>query len=219
MSWFIRLGIAALVLRALGGERIAGVIRWLDQRLELFSPRGAGVYAAIAPRLLAPLHRLVAKEVAVQPGRVLDVGTGPGALAVEIARRCSACRVVGIDLAPDMLRSAARRASDARVADRVDFMVADAGQLPLADASVDVAVSTLSLHHWRDPAAVLRELWRVVRPGGRVLIYDIRFSYSPRQMAGFVDASPFAADTFDYRPIRAGRLPVALYARYFLRRS
>ncbi len=155
MGWLIRLATVAIVLRALGGERIAGAIRWVDQRLELFSPRGAGVYGAIAPRILAPLHRRVAEEVASRPGLILDVGTGPGALAVEIAGRCPSCRVLGIDLAPEMLRTAAQRAAEAGVSERVDFQVSDAAQLPLADGSIDAAVSTLSLHHWRDPAAVL----------------------------------------------------------------
>jgi len=216
MGWLIRLATVAIVLRALGGERIAGAIRWVDQRLELFSPRGAGVYAAIAPRILAPLHRRVAEEVASRPGLILDVGTGPGALAVEIAGRCPSCRVLGIDLAPEMLRTAAQRAADAGVGDRVDFQVSDAAQLPLADGSIDAAVSTLSLHHWRDPPAVLRELWRVVRPGGRVLIYDTRFSYSERQVAEFLGSTPFGAGSLDYHPLRVGRLPVALYARYVI---
>ena len=219
MGRLIWLATLAIVLRALGGERIAGAIRWVDQRIELFSPRGAGVYAAIAPRILAPLHRRVAEEVASRPGLILDVGTGPGALAVEIAGRCLSCRVLGIDLAPEMLRTAAQRAAEAGVGERVDFQVSDAAQLPLADGSIDAAVSTLSLHHWRDPAAVLRELWRVVRPGGRVLIYDTRFSYSARQVAEFLGATPFGAGSLDYRPLRVGRLPVALYARYIINHS
>lgn len=219
MSWLLRLVIAALLLRAAGGERIAGVIRWLDQRLELFSPRGADAYAAIAPRFLAPLHQSVADEVAVAGGIVLDVGTGPGALAVEIALRCPACQVIGIDLAPEMLRGAAQRAGQAGVGDRVEFRVSNAAHLALGDRSVDTVVSTLSLHHWSDPAAVLRELWRVVRPGGQVLIYDIRFSYSQRQFAKYLRATPFSAGSLDVRRIRVGKLPLALYTRYAVRRS
>jgi SAM-dependent methyltransferase len=114
--------VAAIVLRRLGSERIADVVRWADQRLELFSPRGAGLYARFAVPLLAPLYQRVAKEVAaVAPDTVLDVGTGPGALALEIAERCGSCSVIGVDLAPEMLATAEKRASDARVADRVTF--------------------------------------------------------------------------------------------------
>jgi ubiquinone/menaquinone biosynthesis C-methylase UbiE len=162
----------------------------------------------------------VADEVAaLAPGTVLDVGTGPGALAVEIARRCGSCSVIGVDLAPEMLAPAQQRARDAGVSDRVDFRVADAEDLPLADASVDVVVSTLSLHHWRDVPAILRELHRVVRPGGRVLIYDLRFSYSPRQFTAFVAGTPFAADGSDYRPLSIGQFPIALFGSFELARA
>lgn len=118
-----------------------------------------------------------------------------------------------------MLASAEARARRADVAERVRFEVADAKALALADGSVDVAVSTLSLHHWRDVPGVLRELHRVVRPGGRVLIYDLRFSYSPRQFAAFVAETPFGAEEFEHRLIRPGSLPIAMYERYALLRE
>ena len=220
MRWLIGLALLAIVVRRIGTERIADVVRWADQRLELFSPRGAGLYARFAVPLLEPLYGRVADEVAaLSPGTVLDVGTGPGALTIAIARRCESCSVTGIDLAPEMLGRAAARAIDAGVGDRVGFRVADAMALPLTDGSVDVAVSTLSLHHWRDVAAILRELHRVVRPGGHVLIYDLRFSYSPRQFAAFVAQTPFAPPNVSYSPVRAGPLPIALFARFELGRS
>jgi SAM-dependent methyltransferase len=219
MRWLIGLALLAIALRRIGTERIADMVRWTDQRLELFSPRGAGLYARFAVPLLEPLYRRVADDVAaLEPETVLDVGTGPGALAVEIARRCGTCSVIGVDLASEMLATAQQRARDAGIAERLDFQVADAAALSLPDASVDVAVSTLSLHHWRDVAAVLRELHRVVRPGGRVLIYDLRFSYSPRQFAAFVAQTPFGANAA-YAPLRVGPLPIAAYQRFELARG
>lgn len=166
MRRWVRLAALVLVVRAIGIERFADAVRWADQRLELFSPRGAGLYARVAPRLLAPLYRAVAADVVgIHPRRVLDVGTGPGALAVEIARRCPTCEVVGVDLAPEMLATAAARAREAGVAARVTFQIGDAASLQLDDRSFDVTVSTLSLHHWRDPAAVLRAV--PTAPSGR----------------------------------------------------
>jgi ubiquinone/menaquinone biosynthesis C-methylase UbiE len=220
MRWLVGLALLAFALRRIGTERIADAVRWADQRLELFSPRGAKFYARFAVPLLEPLYRRVADEVAaLAPRTVLDVGTGPGALAVEVARRCASCSVIGVDLAPEMLATAQQRAREAGVAGRLDFRVADAADLPLADASVDVAVSTLSLHHWRDVPAVLRELHRVVRPGGRVLVYDSRFSYSPRQFTAFVAQTPFAAENSAYGPLRVGPLPIALFVRIKLARG
>jgi SAM-dependent methyltransferase len=220
MRWLMGLALLAILGRRIGAERIADTVRWADQRLELFSPRGAGLYARFAVPLLRPLYRHVADEVAVlAPTTVLDIGTGPGALAVEIALRCGSCSVIGVDLAPEMLATAEQRARDAGVAERLDFQVADAAALSLPDASVDAAVSTLSLHHWRDVPAILRELHRVVRPGGRVLIYDLRFSYSPRQFAAFVAQTPFAAEESASGPVNVGPLPIALFARFELRRG
>lgn len=211
---------AALDLRRVGFERLADAVRWVDQRLDLFSPRGAGLYARIAPSLFRPLYEIVANDIASgTQGVVLDVGTGPGGLAAEIARRCGSCRVIGVDLAPEMLATAEERAREAGVADRTDFVVADAAALPLGDGSIDAAVSTLSLHHWRDVPAVLRELHRVVRPGGRLLIYDLRQTYSPRQFAALVAETPFAVRPVEHRSVRAGRFPIALYRRFALRRG
>lgn len=219
MRWLIGIAVAVIVLRRIGSERIADVVRWADQRLELFSPRGAGLYARFAVPLLESLHERVADEVAaLAPDTVLDVGTGPGALAVAIARRCGSCSVIGVDVAPEMLTTAEDRAGGAGVEDRVSFRVADAAALPLADGSIDVAVSTLSLHHWRDVPAILRELHRVVRPGGRVLIYDLRFSYSVRQFAALAAQTPFATDGVAYAPLRAGWVPIAVYQRFDLSR-
>lgn len=145
MRWLVRLALVAIVARRVGTERIADVVRWLDQRLDLFSPRGARLYARFAVPLLRSLYERVAEEVAaVAPDAVLDVGTGPGELAIEIATRYGSCSVIGVDGAPEMLATAEDLARGAGVADRVAFRVADAAALPLADGSVDVAVSTQS---------------------------------------------------------------------------
>jgi len=108
------------------------------------------------------------------PGEtVLDVGCGTGALAVVAARRVGPTgRVHGVDASPEMIAQARAKAEKAGV--DVAFDVARAESLPVADASVDVVLSTLMLHHL--PAVVrerfVGEIRRVLKPGGRVLAVD-----------------------------------------------
>jgi SAM-dependent methyltransferase len=103
-----------------------------------------------------------------------DLGCGPGWLVIELARRAPGLHVTGIDLAEEMLAQGRENALRAGVADRVAFRLGDAARIPFEDAALDLVVSTLSLHHWSQPVAVLDEIARVLRPGGAFLITDLR---------------------------------------------
>jgi len=81
--------------------------------------------------------------------------------------------VTGIDISPDMIELADRRAEAWKLSDRVRFQMADVSALPFPDNQFDLVVSTLSLHHWRDPVSGLAEVRRVLRPGGKASIYDV----------------------------------------------
>jgi len=104
-----------------------------------------------------------------RPGqRVLDVATGTGLVASELVRRAD-CRVVGLDQSAEMLAAArARVAADPSLAARVTLMQGDAEQLPFAEAEFDALTFTYLLRYVDDRGATLRELARVVRPGGRI---------------------------------------------------
>jgi ubiquinone/menaquinone biosynthesis C-methylase UbiE len=104
---------------------------------------------------------------------VLDVGTGPGRLARQIAASCPTVTVQGVDLSQEMITSAT---STTRLEglQNLRFQVADVTSLPFADGSVDLVVSTISLHHWDDPDSGLTEIARVLAPAGRAWIYDFR---------------------------------------------
>ncbi len=157
------------------------LIRWLDQRSGIDGPSGARVYDALLAPLADWLYQRVAADVAstmsdrIAP-TIVDIGTGPGALLIAVAARCPTATIIGIDPAEQMRAAAARRLARANLADRVVVMAGAAESLPLPDASVDLVVSSLSSHHWSEPATAIRELLRVLRPGGRALIYDLRFA-------------------------------------------
>jgi demethylmenaquinone methyltransferase/2-methoxy-6-polyprenyl-1,4-benzoquinol methylase len=97
--------------------------------------------------------------------RVLDVATGTGMVAAELLRRCE-CSLVGIDQSAAMLARA--RARFAVAGSRVELIEGQAEALPFADASFDVLTFTYLLRYVDDPAATIRELARVLRPGGRI---------------------------------------------------
>jgi SAM-dependent methyltransferase len=138
----------------------------------------AALYDVMSHRLLlGSLFDRVATDVAAaapEGGKVLEVGCGPGRLSVALAERGLAA--TGLDLDPAMVGRARSNAGKATLpADLVPtFTVGNVASLPFPDASFDVVVSTLSMHHWDDPRAGLSEIGRVLRPGGRALVWDLR---------------------------------------------
>ena len=112
-------------------------------------------------------------------GRAADLGCGAGQLAVELAQAAPELHVTGVDLSNLLLGQALRRAAAAGLAHRVDFRTGDAERTPFEAGSLDLVVSTLSLHHWRDPVAVLDEVARILRPGGAFVIFDLRRDMAP----------------------------------------
>jgi demethylmenaquinone methyltransferase/2-methoxy-6-polyprenyl-1,4-benzoquinol methylase len=103
--------------------------------------------------------------------RVLDVATGTGAVALELVRRYG-CTVVGIDRSPEMLAVARRRVAAHELGANIELLEGRAELLPFADASFDALTVTYLLRYVDDPAATIRELARVVRPGGTVALLE-----------------------------------------------
>jgi SAM-dependent methyltransferase len=143
----------------------------------------AVLYDALSRLLLGQLHRRIAADVAaVAPdgAQVLEVGCGPGHLSVQLAGQ-HRLEVTGLDLDPAMIARAAANTDRAanRGGRRPSFLVGDVAALAFPDRSFDLVVSTLSMHHWADPAASLAEIGRVLRPGARALIWDFRPGVRP----------------------------------------
>ncbi|HEX6073951.1 MAG TPA: class I SAM-dependent methyltransferase [Micromonosporaceae bacterium] len=175
---------------------------------------GAFRHAARYDRTSRHLHRFHARVAAdvVAAGlpdgsRVLDVGTGPGRVPLAIAAAAPGLRVDGIDLSEEMIDHARRLATDTPT---VSFAVDDVANLSYPDDTFDLVVSTLSQHHWADRERAMRELSRVLKPGGQIWIYDIRFALR-RAEAAARTADP--ACQVRRETVRTRRLSLGLVTR------
>ena len=152
--------------------------------LELFAPLGPTYdrYASLLSFGQDPRWRrfLVSRIEAGPDDRVLDVATGTAAVAVELSRRYG-CSVVAIDQSPEMLAVGRGRIARAGLAGRIELREGRAEALPCGDGSFDALTFTYLLRYVDDPAATMRELARVVRPGGRIAYLE--FSLPPNPLA------------------------------------
>jgi arsenite methyltransferase len=117
-------------------------------------------------------RRLVQEALAAQPGeRVLDMGCGPGFYVAELLDQVGTEGwVTGVDTEPAMLAVAAKRTAGR---DNVAFYEANATKLPVPDGMFDAAVSAQVLEYVQDVTAALAEMHRALRPGGRVVVWDV----------------------------------------------
>jgi SAM-dependent methyltransferase len=194
--WFILA--AMLLMAALYRNRLRAYLEQASANVRAFDLPSAGAYDALVASVLEGFYASVAGEVAAShpDGKLLEVGSGPGRLAVRLAREAAGVTLTGVDISSTMVERAARRAAGAGLSERMRFEVGDVAALPLSDREFDVVVSTLSLHHWSDPASGLAEIHRVLKPGGEALIYDLAHWLWPpvrggNRLARLAAASPF----------------------------
>jgi len=114
-----------------------------------------------------------ALRLGVRRGRVLDVGTGSGHVAVRLAKLNPDLQIEAMDLSPRMLDRARQHASREGITN-IQFFVGDAKRIPYEDRSFDLVISHQLLHQIPDPLVVLREINRVAKPQGAILVRDVR---------------------------------------------
>ena len=112
-------------------------------------------------------------------GHVLEVGPGPGYLGLEWLKNTSGSMLTGVDISPNMMAMAGRNAQSYGLTDRVKYVEGNAMEMPFEDGAFDGAFTNGSLHEWERPEAVFAEIRRVVRPGGRYFISDLRRDVFP----------------------------------------
>src|SRR5579864_1270491 len=117
-------------------------------------------------------RRFMVSRIPPTAMRVVDVATGTAAVAIELARAVPSRTVVGVDQSPEMLAAGRARVARAGVADRVELREGRAESLPFADGAFDALTFTYLLRYVDDPVTTMRELARVVRPGGVVAMLE-----------------------------------------------
>ncbi|MFH1397380.1 MAG: class I SAM-dependent methyltransferase [Candidatus Omnitrophota bacterium] len=143
------------------------------------------LYASGPAKSFLPQYRMMAREISeAAKGTILDIGTGPGVLPLEIGKALKSTRIIGIDLSAKMIKIAQRNKKKHGLTN-IDFAVMNARVLAFGDNTLDMIISTDSLHHWKRPGAVLDEIYRCLKPGCEAWIYD-----------GFSGASNEDIDTY-----------------------
>jgi SAM-dependent methyltransferase len=143
------------------------------------SRRPSGWLGEIVARVMAletaPANRIALEQLAVQDGEaILEVGCGHGSTLARIARGPFGS-LAGVDASEVMVRLASKRLRPSIAAGRAEVSLATSDALPFASGRFDAAFAVHVLYFWSDPRADLRELGRVLKPGGRILL-----GYRPR---------------------------------------
>jgi ubiquinone/menaquinone biosynthesis C-methylase UbiE len=117
-----------------------------------------------------------AQEWEISRGRILDIGTGPGVLAIAFARKMPEVEVVGLDVSEVVLAVADENAQENGVSSRVSFEKGDAQDMPF-DSVFDLVISSNTLHLVENPVKMFNEVQRILKPGGKFFISDFRRSF------------------------------------------
>jgi SAM-dependent methyltransferase len=171
-----------------------------DQIVDQFTQQAVPFSSAPGIRDQAALKLLVESSETVARDTVLDVACGPGLVVRAFAGAAS--HVTGIDVTPAMI---ARARELVLGLSNVTLDIGDVNQLPYEDGEFDIVVSRYAFHHFQDPRAVLGEMKRVCRPGGRVVVCDLLASEDPSKAAAFHELEMYR-DPSHARSLRLGEI-------------
>jgi len=156
--------------------------------------KGAGMegftarwYASLTRKAMREFKALALRVAAQIPAGsdVLEVAPGPGYFAIELAKRGD-YRITGLDISHTFVEIARKNA--ARDGVNVDFTQGNAASMPFANESFDFLLCRAAFKNFTQPIQALQEMYRVLKPGGRALIIDLRKDASPESVAAAVDS-------------------------------
>lgn len=120
-------------------------------------------------------------------GTILDVGTGPGRIPILLGRADPSARVLGVDLARQMLDLASENVGRAGLSDRIALEAVDAKRIDYPDGRFEAVISNTIVHHIPDPGPALAEMARLVAPGGTLMIRDLARPEGPAELDALVE--------------------------------
>jgi ubiquinone/menaquinone biosynthesis C-methylase UbiE len=173
-------------------------------------------YEKAARLVVESFYRKIADEIfsSFKAGLLLDLGTGPGYLPIEIAKRSPKINIVGIDLCEKLIHTARANAANACLSSQLCFEIGSAARLRFQEASFDMVISTGMLHSLKDPVKVFKEIHRLLKKDATAWILD------PASVASLINREEWWAslsfrDRFFLRLFRALGLhqPVKPYTR------
>ena len=116
---------------------------------------------------------LILKE-GISSGLALEIGPGPGYLGLEWLKKTEGTRLKGLEISDDMIALARKNATEYSLFDRAEYYQGDAKKTPFEDGHFDAVFTNGSLHEWAHPDMIFDEIARVLKPGGRYVISDLR---------------------------------------------
>lgn len=147
---------------------------WTQTKKVKFDRNSALTMNEIARTVFAPIYPLIARnaiaETGINRGLCLDLGSGPGMLAMAMAREASDLEVVAFDFNEDARLVAVENIIEADLSYRIRTLAGDVHDLPYEDGRINLIVSRGSMFFWKDLAGAFREIWRVLAPGGATYI-------------------------------------------------
>lgn len=126
-------------------------------------------------RIFQRHYELIAEDIMsyCSEGNVLDIGTGPGWLLIKLSQKSQTLRLTGLDTSSSMVAKARENLAAAGLSEAIDVKEGNVDHMPFANDSFDTVVSTGSIHHWKHPTTGLNDVFRVLKPGGYALMYDL----------------------------------------------
>lgn len=177
-------GTLVLALEVLGNRRrrtrLAGGVLGASEAVPFL---GARITLGISEQWMTNFHRAAAEDVVASTpaGDLIDLQSGVGRLAIEIAHRSRGMKIMTMYPSPHQVQVAEATIHSAGLGPQIKPIHGDATDIPFSNDSFDTLVSMGALHRWRDPEAIFCEIHRVLKPGGRALLYDLR-QEAPEEM-------------------------------------